>query len=324
MRLSLAFCYRLHRRLGLLLIVPLLAIAGSGLVLIFFDQLRYSAEPYALDEPVQTALPPIELIETIQRTKPDRRLLRLYLPHSNSQTARAVFDGKDGKSLAFFDPATGLLISLRDANQKDWLDWLYRFHQGKTFGMIGQLLFSLSGLMVSILWLLGVFLFTSIPINKRSMFYHRHVGLTFGGLLAAFMLCGAVLNFVVPLQQSLKPLPFVPESKQVASTLALSELLTIAGNIYPHSALERFYIDKPVNNLMMVRFRDGARFYFNKQDGQCVGQQMPLSHWLDWLYPLHSGRLFGGVRYPLLILLGITLLILAWGGGKSAVAKKRR
>lgn len=314
----------MHRSFGLLLIVPLLAIAGSGFVLIFFDQLRFSAAPYALDQPVQTALSPVELFDVIQRAEPEMRLKRLYLPHSNSQTARAIFEGNDGKKLAFFDPATGRLIRLHDANRKDWLDWIYRFHQGKTFGVSGQVLFSLSGLMVCILWLLGAFLFTAIPNNKRRMFYHRHVGLTLGGMLAVFVLCGAVLNFMAPLQHSLKPALSAPESKPVASELPLSELLTIAGNIYPHSALERVYIDEPVINVMMVRFRDGARFYLNKQDGQCVGQQMPLSHWLDWLYPLHSGRLFDGVRYPLLMLLGFTLLILVWGGGKSALAKKRR
>lgn len=322
MRLKLA--YRLHRSLGLLLIVPLLAIAGSGLVLIFFDQLRYSAEPYALDEPVQTALPPIELIETIQRAEPDMRLKRLYLPHLNTQTARAVLEWKDKKWLAFFHPTTGQLISLRDATQKDWLDELFRFHQGKYFGAMGQFLFSLSGLMVFILWLLGVFLFTAIPNNKRHMFYHRHIGLTLGGLVAVFVLCGAVLNYAAPLQRGLKPLPSAPKSNRLASVLALSELLSIADHIYPHSPLERVYIDEPVSNVMMVRFQDDSRLYLNRQDGQCMRQEMPLSHWLDWLYPLHSGRLFGQGRYPLMMLLGLALLILIWGGTSSVAAKKLR
>ncbi|WP_305908593.1 PepSY domain-containing protein [Methylomarinum sp. Ch1-1] len=314
MRLSLAFCYRLHRRLGLLLIVPLLAISGSGLVLIFFDQLRYSAEPYALDEPVQTALPPIELIETIQRTKPDMRLIRLYLPSSNRQTARVLVQGDHEKLFAFLHPGTGKIIRIRAASEKDWLDKLYQFHQGKWLGTIGQFLFSLCGGAVFLLWLFGLRLYKAISGKKKSMCYHRRIGFTLGGFLAAFTLCGALLNYAAPLQRWLKPAPDAPLFTRPQTVLSIQELLAIAKNIYPASSLERVYIDHPTQGVVMARYQDSGRIYLDRQNGQILQLEKPLSHWLDWLYPLHSGRMFDIFRYPVLLLFGLSLLVLALSG----------
>lgn len=314
MRVDLRVCYRLHRTVGLLLILPLLMIIGSGLALVFVDQLRDSLAPFSLTEPVQNPLSPGELVEIIQKAKPGMRLMRLYLPSSNRQTARVLLQGDHEKLFAFLHPGTGKIIRIRDASEKDGLDKLYQFHQGKWLGTIGQFLFSLCGGAIFLLWLFGLRLYQAIPGKKKSMRYHRRIGLTLGGFVAAFTLCGALLNYAAPLQRWLKPAPDVPLLTRTETVLSIQELLTIASKIYPASSLERVYIDHPVDGSVMLRFQDSARLYLYRQNGQILQQELPLSHWLDWLYPLHSGRIFDLFRYPILLLLGLSLLILTLSG----------
>lgn len=323
-RPSLKVLYKAHAYLGIICILPFLIIASSGILLGFYDQLRYSAPPYSLTAPVQQNLAPAALAGRIQAAYPDYRLARLYLPAAPDHAARAILEGSDSRQ-AFVHPGTGAIFAMQSTAHQDWLGFIYDLHRGKTFGLAGQIIASLSGVGLLILWGAGLMLWWRRPsrayswrgqsFRTRLRSAHRWLGLALGGLLAFLAAAGALLNFAGPIKQWLDPAPQIEAIEAGAQPpLHLTQLLARGSGLYPEASLERIYFPAAENPLLRLRFDDGAWVYLHAASGEIIKTAPVFSHWTNLLYPLHSGRLWGTGGPWMMAALGVILFVLGGSG----------
>jgi len=330
------FC---HLYLGIAIAFPLLIIAASGIVLSFYDDLRYAAPPYRLATPVYQSLDADTLAESVRRHFSRHRLEVLFLPTAPERSARARLAGPE-PLLVFVHPGTAAILEAKDASDPDGLDWLRELHRGSVLGLPGKIAASMAGLGILFLWAMGLWLWfrRSATVNRQrrrikffpgSVAIHRQTGLLLGGPIAVLALLGALLNFAGPLMQWLDPPPAMvtPTSTQRLTTLPLPGLVDAAVNGYRDSPLERIYFPATANQPWRFRFLDGSWGFVDGQNGTLLKLKTPSSHWTMLLYPLHSGKLPDIYGHWLLVLFGLALLFLVGSGlrhGRRIIKPHRR
>jgi len=315
-----------HLYLGIAISLPLLIIAASGIVLAFYDDLRYAAPPYRLTTPVYQTRDAHALAEAVRRQYPSHRLEVLFLPTAPEHSARARLAGME-PLLVFVHPGTAAILEVKGAADLDWLDWLRELHRGSMLGLVGQIAASVVGLGTLFLWAMGLWLWLRrsatakrqrrrVKLFHGSVAIHRQTGLLLGGPIAVLALLGALLNFAGPLMQWLDPPPAIvtPTSTQQLTTLPLPRLVDAAVNGYHDSPLERIYFPATASQPWRFRFLDGSWVFVDGQNGTLLKLKTPSSHWTMLLYPLHSGKLLGIYGHWLLVLFGSVLLFLVGSG----------
>jgi uncharacterized iron-regulated membrane protein len=317
-----------HLWLGLAFAPILMVIAATGILLGFYDELRYAEPPYRLNPAVEAGLPPAVLAQHIRADYPDYHLEVLYLPTAPERAARAKLVGKD-RRLAFIHPGTGQTLAIRNADEQDGLDFLYALHRGKPLGLPGQIIASAGGISVPILWGIGLLLRWRRRIHRtrRRIWFtirslHRELGLILGGLLAVLAAAGSLLNFAGPLKQWLDPPPQLAGSEPTVTTKTLARHVSRATSAYPAAPLERIYFPADGSTPWQFRFRDGGWAYLDA-GGRVLKIATPFSHWTHLLYPLHSGRLWGMYGPKFMALFGMVLLGLS-GSGLYLYCRRRR
>jgi uncharacterized iron-regulated membrane protein len=312
-----------HLYLGIALALPLLIITVSGIVLSFYDELRYAVPPYRLAHPVHQPLPASALADSVQRRFPGHRLQVLFLPTASEHSVRARLAGPE-PLLVFIHPGTAAILETQDGADPDGLDWLRELHRGSVLGLLGKITASVAGLGVLFLWMMGLWLwFRRSMTTKRqqrrargSVAIHQQAGLLLGGPIAGLALLGALLNFAGPLMQWLDPPPFIisPTSTERPKALPLSSLVDTATQVYRNASLERIYFPATAGEPWRFRFLDGSWSFVNGQNGAVLKLKTPSSHWTMLLHPLHSGKLLGLYGHWLLAICGLVLLFLIGSG----------
>jgi uncharacterized iron-regulated membrane protein len=316
--------FKTHVYLGTVCALPFLIIACTGILLGFYDQLRYSAPPYGLTTPVHHGLAPAVLAAKIRTAYPEYRLAQLFLPTAPERAAQAILEGP-GSQRVFVHPSTGAVLASQETAHQDWLDFIYDLHRGKPLGLAGQIIASASGVSLLILWVIGLILWWRRPsrayawcgkpwrIKLRSA--HRWLGLALGGVVAILATVGALLNFAGPLKQWLDPPPQIrPMEISAQRPLNLEQMLARGSAAYPGVPLERIYFPAPGNSLLSLRFKDGTWVYLHGTNGEIIKIAPLFSHWTNLLYPLHSGRLLGTGGPWIMAVLGTILLALGSSG----------
>ena len=316
--------FKSHLYIGTALALPLLLIASTGILLGFYDELRYAAAPYRLAMPVYHGLDAPVLAERIQAAYPTHHLERLYLPTAPERTARVRLSGYGQSLLVFLHPGTGAILAIQDAADQDWLEFLYNLHRGKPLELAGQIIASASGVFVLVLWILGMWLWWRRPARHRpwhgrSLFIkaistHRWLGLMLGGIITCLTVVGALLNFAGPLMQWLDPPPILSSHEPGSQPLPLRHIVSAATDAYRQVPLERIYFPAQPSHLFQLRFQDGSWVYLEPDSGKIVKIKIPFSHWTRLLYPLHSGRILGDHGSWLIALCGVVLLLLSGSG----------
>ncbi len=320
--------FKTHVYLGVVLALPLMIIAATGILLGFYDELRYAEPPYRLNQAVKASLPPAVLAQRVQAAYPGYRLEVLYLPTAPERAARAKLAGTDPR-LAFIHPGTGQTLAVRDTGEQDGLDFLYALHRGKLLGLPGQIIACAGGISIPILWGIGLLLRrrrlayrakrrTSLTIRS----VHRELGLILGGVLAVLAAMGSLLNFAGPLKQWLDPPPRLASRGPAVTPANLAHHLSSAAGAYPAAPLERIYFPADEHTPLQLRFRDGGWAYLDA-GGRVLKIVTPFSHWTNLLYPLHSGRLWGAHGPKFTALFGMMLLGLS-GSGLYLYGRRRR
>jgi hypothetical protein len=311
-----------HLYLGATLALPLLVMAASGIMLSFYDELRYAAPPYRLAAPVHQPLHAHALAETVRRHFPGHRLEVLFLPRAPEHSARAKLAGPE-PILVFIHPGTTAILATQNSSQLDELEWLRELHRGSLFGLPGKIFASVAGLGILLLWLMGLYLwFRRNKAAKRQgrrkgrVKIHRLTGLLLGGPIAGLASLGALLNFAGPLMQRLDPPPTLTFSHSTEEQTAkpLSSLVDTLAKSYRAAPLERVYFPATPNELWRFRFMDGSWGFMNGHDGTLIKLKTPYSHWTMLLYPLHSGKLMGVYSHWVSAFGGLGLLFLIGSG----------
>lgn len=317
------FWGKAHLYAGTLLILPLLVIALTGILLGFYDQLRYGQVPYRLDQPIMAPLAPAVLASRAQAAYPDAALEILYLPNEPQRAARAKLVRQGNAWIAFIDPASARILAMKSAGEEDWLDFLYHLHHGQILGLTGQIIASTTGAFILLLWLAGLWLWwsrrgrprswTGRSVRIKAMSLHRWLGLWAGGLVSVLAVAGALLNFAGPLIQHFDPPPKLAVARARDVAPSLERQVTLVRHAYPHAALERIYFPRS-EAPMRFRFRDGGWVFMDGRTGAVLKIKSPAAHWTNLLFPFHSGRIFGRYGPPLVSVLGFFLLVLSVSG----------
>lgn len=322
---------RAHVWLGTLATIPLLVIAGSGIVLGFLEPLRHAGPPHRLDRAVASPLAPARLLEAIQAAHPAHRIERLRLPSRPDAAAVATLSGPDRRA-AFVHPGTGAVLETRPGEGGDWLDALRALHHGKALGAPGTYLASAAGIVASALWALGLRVRARLPARRpppagrrlrpRMLHLHRRLGAVAGALLSLLALTGAALNHVAPLRAWLLPEPRATGLPGDRAALARAVEAGIAA--YPGAPLGRIDLPAGASAPLRLRFRDGGSVHVDGARGEVLRVASPRSHLLLALYPLHSGRAFGPLGPPAMAGLGLLSLGLVATGASFHARRRRR
>lgn len=299
---------RLHSWLGLLAALPLLVVAGSGIILGFYDGLRFASPPYRLPVPVERPLGPAALADSARAALPGGRLEAIYLPVAPDEAARAVMAGERRVTL-FLHPATGRILAVRDAEQRDWLEFLRALHHGKAFGIAGEVVVGATALLLPVLWLTGRSIGRGNGLRNSGI--HAGLGRITGGFLTFMAVTGGILTIAKPLRDHFYP---PPRTSAVSKAVDLSLAVEKAVGSYGHTPLDRIVFPARADLPLLFRFRDGGRVWLNAADGEVLRVETTFSPWLNFLYPLHSGRIAGRYGPPLVAVLGVALLLLASRG----------
>lgn len=335
--------YKAHLYLGLLLSLPLLVVILTGMILGFYDTLRYADPPYAISTQAGSSpAAPLSVPEMARRLEaiyPESVLNVFYVPTEDGRSARVKVTDAEVSRFIFLDPTSGEIIAERRVEAGDWLDFVYRLHHGEPLGPTGKIVASAAGASALVLWALGLVFHVRRrraaqrrPMRPRERAkpgsgaarLHRFVGPWLGLLVATWMVLGAILNYAGPLMKAFHPPPAQERAGQDAGAAAGEGLgnavispataIDLARQAYPAAPLERIYFPHPRAGMWQLRFADGGRVYVARGSGQVVRVDAPSSHWTGLLYPIHSGRHFGRYGTQAVGLLGMVALTLLVSG----------
>lgn len=177
---ALVFNYDLHRVIGIVLLIPLLLVAFTGIVLVFP---KYTKAPivnaFAIERPPKppqaqggsTRIPLDEVPRIVARSYPAARLVGIQLPGNAKAPyqARLLLAGESkirygggAKLVVWIDPATGKVLKEHNAksmpvSSRLMFEWIFPTHTGDIAGEAGRLLMFVAGLVPLILFVTGFY-----------------------------------------------------------------------------------------------------------------------------------------------------------------------
>jgi len=161
---------------------------------------------------------------------------------------------------------------------------------------------------------------------KPAILLHRKLGFWAGIPLTGLAFLGSLLNFSSEFTKWLDPVPFtVLASKKVP--LDWSERLQIVKKGLPdeNAQLRSIHFNQGAEGVILFYFSDHARIYWDEGNARVLKVAYPGSHWIHWLYPVHSGRVWGGVGSMGVLAIGLlSLFILFYGFAGTLKSPFRR
>ncbi len=201
-----AAIYELHKWLGLALGIYILAMAGSGLVLLFYPELYKALQPAPKIDVTAPLLTKTELTAAALRAYPGGRVSWIWEGATRASPAAVCLSVGEVHGKRLFDPATGADIGSSSPLQLRVLSSVRSFHVnllvgdgGKTFQAIAGFLTAALCLTGAIVWWPGASRWTRHLRIRAASNPSRKVWETHSA--AGFWTCGAV--FLIALSGSL-------------------------------------------------------------------------------------------------------------------------
>ncbi len=330
---------RIHIYLGLLLSIPLLLIATTGIILGLSNSVRQTQWPYYLTQPsTQKKISPDSIISQLQSTYPRLNVDSFYLSTQPNQTVRVeMTDAITGSEhRIFLNPFTAEILIDQSPIPTDALDWVYKIHRGTWAGWNGRMGMSLLGVLVFLLWPTGWIVrkfrmrvqlipLEKLPNLKTSLKLHRSLGYFFGGGISFMALSGALMNFNKDLIRYFDPAPQNPSKQSPLRESLITQLdkkIAISSSVRLQSPLESIHFQNRTDSIILFYFKDNARVYLDSDTLQIKKVMSPRSHWIHALYPLHSGKIFGSLSSLFILAVGTLLLSLLIAGIQYANPRK--
>jgi uncharacterized iron-regulated membrane protein len=350
--------FRLHSWLGIVTGVFLLAIAWSGSLVVFNDEIEWLVNPAARADPARGLRPIDEVAAAIQARHPDRRFaIHLQIGPRWAHVAY-VYDGRSQR-LLLVDPATATIRSdqLMDGYAFNTGYFLRQLHVRLLMGYWGRVFVGLFGvtLVLSVLtslWIYREWLRSLIRLRRghgRRIFHmdlHKAVGLWTLAFNLMFGVTGAVLGLENLYFRVRPPAPRAPAVFAAAPALAtpitpgaaVARVTARDGRFRPTS------IDVPVDGPIVVRgdhpsvfiARGASEYAVHRRTGMVHAvidaRQAPRAEFLyNLLDPLHFGYfgerlgfVLGYLVEALWAFLGLAPGVLGITGGVMWLERQRR
>lgn len=203
------------------------------------------------------------------------------------------------------------------------MNWVMQLHRGSWGGAPGKIMMSFIAILIVLMWPTGVILrrlrlHKGVPARTRPrpVRTHRVSGLVAGALITWMAISGSTLNFKKELTRLFDPEPTVlrPHARRDSlSALALNQSMKIATHEKPDLALESIRFQK--GPILLFFFSDTSRVYIDPNTHAVLKVTAPTSHWVQALFPFHSGRALGPLRLPYILTVGSLGLLITLSGG---------
>ena len=332
---------RVHRYVALTLGAIIVVLAMSGASLVFRDELTAFFTPAIAIAPGPMPAGQYERLWTAARNAYPRATSVEIVPSLRADRAvEIIIEGARGERHLFVDPRDGAVVADSD---REWLPFasLYQFHRRFFLGEKGEYVAAAGGAALLFLALTGLVMWwprklkyafrIRWPVANRvalSFDLHRCVGAAFALFLGVNAVTGLAMIFdgvsaaVVNRVAGAADVAAVPSAARNPPTgmKSLDEIVAAAERELPGGTVTRIAIreGKPV----VVRKRmpeDQAthgmnRIYVDGVSGRVLrasplAKLPPGGAMFEWLYPLHTGKLFGTPYKVLLLLVGIAPML---------------
>ena len=315
--------------LGILAVV--MGLTGAGLV--FRDELTATFTPAARIAPGAAQPGDYQRILAAARgVDPAARSLDI-VPATQERAAEVILHGSE--RYLFVDPRSGRIVA---DSEREWLPFatFYEIHRRFLAGEAGESVPGIAGLALAFLAISGLVM--AWPRKWKNAFrvrwdgnpmavsfdLHRCVGLAFALFLIVNAITGASMAFdgasvwlVNGISGASPPAIPAAASDAFASAKPLDDIVAAAERALPGGRVTRIAI-RPGNAPVVVRKRldaDNAthgmnRIYVDAASATVLRADplrglAPGNAMFEWLYPMHTGKLFGLPYKILLLLVGL-------------------
>ncbi|MGV1684390.1 PepSY-associated TM helix domain-containing protein [Sphingopyxis sp. NJF-3] len=328
----------IHRWLGLALALLLVIQGGTGIAMVFRDEIEPVVHPELRVASASERLSMQHMFDTVQAAHPDASITRAEIPQSADQAVLFKLKRRADQApiLTAIDPYRGGIV--RDGDLSAWpVEWLFVVHEQLLAGPVGEYVIGFEGIVLFVMSATGLWFWWPGRKRFKSGFrvawrgntdlrwrtLHRAAGAAAGPILLVTALTGVLMVWKEPLRDLIgaagKPTPAVAE--QAGRPLApLDDLVARARVDFGGTPLRQIrfssggrvvavYLDSDRS----IRPDGTAQYYFNGYDGALLatyiaGEQSTPSELIDWIYTVHTG-LWGGWFGRLLLLAGGVVLV---------------
>jgi uncharacterized iron-regulated membrane protein len=340
----------LHRWAALTAGIFLATMGVTGATLVYKGEIEARAHPerFFADAPARYEA----VLATARSVVPGARSYTIRIPqagHSFVVDANAT----DARRL-HVDPRDGRLIS-EGGRTEDWMDFVEQLHTHLLDGDAGEVLIAVFGLFLLTIALTG--LLQGWPRRWRDALrirwgakspwlaydLHRAAGLVLGIFLLAQALTGISMVFKAPAGRFVNAFtgspwpvdPKLPESPPSKLRASLDEVVRAAQHAIPGARVTRVTVPSS-NAPIAVRVHAASErlptglgnVFVNPYDASVlqatpVEAVSPGQRMFDWIFPLHTGLLFGATHQALQVMLGLSLPML-FATGLIVWARRRK
>jgi len=331
---------RVHRYVALSLGVIVVALGLTGASLVFRDELTAWFTPAVAIAPGPIAPGQYQrLWSAARRAEPAASWVEIVPPPTADRAVEIILVGARGERHLFVDPRDGAVVADSD---REWLPFatLYQVHRRFLIGETGEYVVAAGGAALAFLAVTGLVMWwprkwkhafrIRWPANRVALSFdlHRSLGAAFALFLAFNAVTGLAMVFdgaASTLVNRVSGSPDVGPPPAVAtSTFAgmkpLDEIVAAAERAMPGGAVTRIVLRSGKAALVRKRFASDNethgmnRIYVDGASGtvlraSALERLPPGSAMFEWLYPMHTGKLFGTPYKALLILAGIAPML---------------
>ena len=335
----------LHRWVGLALAALLLVQGLTGAALVFRDELELLVHPELNIAEGEARLPLQHLLETARGARPEAVLQRSEPAEGGAILFHFAEDGH--AYLMALDPYRGTIV--REGGLAAWPgQWLFELHHTLLSGELGEWIVGIEGLALLFIAVTGPIVWW--PGRKRlasgfrvmrgagADLLLRSLHRAGGAALAAMIVVSATTGAVMIFKAEIRPL-FAAANAFVAKPSPPVDARPGSARVPVDRLIAQARLDYGPTELMEVRFqgkdaqtvvvylrdenslRENAakQIYFNAYDGVEIGHYVPSAlpagnSFIDWQFPIHTGRAGGPVGRLLILAGGLGLVFFSISG----------
>lgn len=349
-----SFLLKLHYYLAFIFLLPLVISGATGMVLVFDHALDERlnpalllsaeaplAERHAIDFDRAYAAASAELEE-------GERISRLFVPrHEEAAILAETKGGSAGAREIYVNPQTYAVQGIRP-RYGHLLRVVYDLHAHLLMPPAGDYVLTLSAASLALLSIGGIVNWLWHPSRrlqlrvKRKMFLrwwdtHRLAGAVVAAMLLLIALSGGTMAFLHSFGKGLRAMPDIPAITALGAPLSIAQMAALGQPLFPEARLSVLLPPATPETPWQLSFHQPAEprtskgmthVWVDPYAGRVVKVDDPLARtgwqkWLVWAFPLHNGE-WGGLPMRLLHwLMGFSLLLLAYTGTRSFLARRK-